>query len=36
MEVSGPVNDPPPGGPSGRQLLGAATLPCGADVDLLL
>ena len=36
MEVSGPVNDPPAGGPSGRQLLGAATLPCGADVDLLL
>jgi uncharacterized alkaline shock family protein YloU len=36
MEVSGPVNDPPPGNPPGRTLLGAATLPCGADVDLLL
>jgi uncharacterized alkaline shock family protein YloU len=36
MEVSGPVNDPPPGGPPARHLLGAATLPCGADVDLLL
>ena len=34
--MSGPVNDPPPGSPSDRQLLGAATLPCGADVDLLL
>ena len=34
--MSGPVNDPPPGGPAGRPLLGAATLPCGADVDLLL
>jgi uncharacterized alkaline shock family protein YloU len=36
MEVSGPVNDPPPGDPAERQLLSAATLPCGADVDLLL
>jgi uncharacterized alkaline shock family protein YloU len=36
MEVSGPVNDPPPGGPAGRPLLAAATLPCGADVDFLL
>jgi uncharacterized alkaline shock family protein YloU len=33
MEVTGPVNDPPPGRP---QLLDAVTLPCGADVDLLL
>jgi hypothetical protein len=36
MEMSGPVNDPPPGDPAARPLLGAATLPCGADVDLLL
>jgi uncharacterized alkaline shock family protein YloU len=36
MEVTGPVNDPPPDGPAGLSLLGAATLPCGADVDLLL
>jgi uncharacterized alkaline shock family protein YloU len=36
MEVSGPVNDPPPGGPAGRPPLAAATLPCGTDVDLLL
>jgi uncharacterized alkaline shock family protein YloU len=34
MEVSGPVNDPP-GGPAVRSLLSTATLPCGADVDLL-
>ncbi len=34
--MSGPVNDPPPGDPAARPLLGAATLPCGADVDLLL
>ena len=33
--MSGPVNDPPPGDPAARHLLGAATLPCGADVDLL-
>jgi uncharacterized alkaline shock family protein YloU len=36
MEMSGPVNDPPLGDPAARPLLGAATLPCGADVDLLL
>jgi uncharacterized alkaline shock family protein YloU len=36
MEVSGPVNDPPPVGPAGRPLLAAVTFPCGADVDLLL
>jgi uncharacterized alkaline shock family protein YloU len=36
MEATGPVNDPPPGRPPGRQLLDAITLPCGADVDLLL
>jgi len=34
--VSGPVSDPLPGGPAARPLLGAAILPCGADVDLLL
>lgn len=34
--MSGPVNDPPPGDPAARQLLGASTLACGADVDLLL
>lgn len=34
--MSGPVNDPPPGGPAARQLIGAATLPCGADIDRLL
>ena len=34
--MSGPVNDPPPGGPAGRSLLGTAALPCGTDVDLLL
>jgi hypothetical protein len=36
VEVSGPVNDPPPGPPAPRQLLAAATVACGADVDLLL
>src|ERR1700730_9810240 len=36
MEVSGPVNDPPAGGPAGPGLLAAAALPCGPDVDLLL
>jgi uncharacterized alkaline shock family protein YloU len=36
MEVSGPVNDPPPGDPAARQLLDASTLACGVDVDLLL
>jgi uncharacterized alkaline shock family protein YloU len=35
VEVSGPVYDPPSSPPI-RQLLDAATLPCGADVDLLL
>ncbi len=34
--MSGPVNDPQPGSPAIRQLLDAPTLPCGADVDLLL
>ena len=34
--MSGPVNDPPPGPPAPRQLLAAATVACGADVDLLL
>ena len=33
--MSGPVNDPR-GNPPGRTLLHAATLPCGADIDLLL
>jgi uncharacterized alkaline shock family protein YloU len=36
MEVSDPVNDPPAGRPAARPLLGAAALPCGADVDVLL
>jgi hypothetical protein len=36
MEVAALVNDPPPGRPAGRQLLDALTLPCGAEVDLLL
>jgi uncharacterized alkaline shock family protein YloU len=36
MEATGPVNDPPPGRPVDQQLLDAITLPCGADVDLLL
>jgi uncharacterized alkaline shock family protein YloU len=36
MEVSGPVNDRPASSPAARQLLSAAILPCGADVDLLL
>jgi uncharacterized alkaline shock family protein YloU len=30
------VNDLPPGRPADRPLLAAATLPCGADIDLLL
>ena len=34
--MSGPVNDPEPGRLPVRQLLDAATLPCGADVDHLL
>jgi uncharacterized alkaline shock family protein YloU len=36
MEVTGPVNDPPPGRRAARQLLDAVTLPCGTDVDVLL
>jgi uncharacterized alkaline shock family protein YloU len=36
VEVSGPVNDPPAGRLPVRQLLDAATLPCGADIDHLL
>jgi len=36
MEITGPVNDPLPGRPAARQLLDTVTLPCGADVDLLL
>jgi uncharacterized alkaline shock family protein YloU len=36
MEVTGPVNDPPPDGPAGPSLLSVATLPCGTEVDLLL
>jgi uncharacterized alkaline shock family protein YloU len=35
--VTGPVSEPPSsGGPAGRNLLTAVTLPCGADVDVLL
>lgn len=34
--MSGPVNDPPAGRLPVRQLLDAATLPCGADIDHLL
>jgi uncharacterized alkaline shock family protein YloU len=36
VEVSGPVNDPSSGRLPVRQLLDAATLPCGADIDHLL
>jgi uncharacterized alkaline shock family protein YloU len=36
LEVNDPVNDPPDGNLAARHLLNAATLPCGADVDLLL
>jgi uncharacterized alkaline shock family protein YloU len=36
VEVSGLVNDPPSGRLPVRQLLDAATLPCGADIDHLL
>jgi uncharacterized alkaline shock family protein YloU len=36
MEISGPVNDPPPGRPAARQLLDAVTLPCGAADYLLV
>jgi uncharacterized alkaline shock family protein YloU len=35
VEVSGPVNDPASGRLPVRQLLDAATLPCGSDVDHL-
>ena len=34
--MTGPVSEPSSHGPTARQLLGSATLPCGADVDLLL
>lgn len=34
--MSGPVNDPAPDSYSAGPLLSAATLACGADVDLLL
>ena len=35
--MSGPVvNDSRPGDPAARRLLGASTLACGADMDLLL
>lgn len=34
--MSGPVNDPAPDSYSAGPLLSAVTLPCGADVDLLL
>jgi len=30
------MSEPPSGGPAARHLLGTATLPCGAEVDLLL
>jgi uncharacterized alkaline shock family protein YloU len=30
------MSEPPSGGPAGRHLLDTATLPCGAEVDLLL
>jgi uncharacterized alkaline shock family protein YloU len=36
VEVTSPVNDPDSPGQAARPLLSAATLPCGADVDLLL
>jgi uncharacterized alkaline shock family protein YloU len=36
VEVSGPVNDSPPGRPDTRLLLGTSTLACGAELDLLL
>jgi uncharacterized alkaline shock family protein YloU len=36
MEVTSPVTDPPSGRQAAGHLLSAATLPCGADVDLLL
>ena len=34
--MTGPVSEPPAGGPAVRHLLNAVTLPCGADVDALL
>ena len=34
--MTGPVNEPPPGGQAARHLLEAVTLPCGADVDAVL
>ncbi len=34
--MTGPVNDPPSAGHPVSPLLSTATLPCGADVDLLL
>ncbi len=34
--MTGPVNDRPADGAPGRAWLNAASLPCGADVDLLL
>ena len=34
--MTGSVNEPPSRRQAARQLLSAATLPCGADVDLLL
>jgi uncharacterized alkaline shock family protein YloU len=36
VEVTGPVNDPPAGGPAVEKLLDAVTLPCGAEVDPLM
>jgi hypothetical protein len=36
VEVTGFVSDPPPGRQQTRVLLTSATLPCGAEVDLLL
>ena len=34
--MTGPVSEPPSRGPDARHLLRSATLPCGANVDLLL
>jgi uncharacterized alkaline shock family protein YloU len=36
VEVTGPVSEPPSRGQDARHLLSSATLPCGADTDLLL
>jgi uncharacterized alkaline shock family protein YloU len=36
VEVTGPVDEPPAGGQPAGPLLNAVTLPCGAEVDLLL